>query len=99
MPGESAVVKSALLCAGVLPQEIDYIEAHGTGTQLGDPIEIQALSKVFSGSNKKIPVGSLKADIGHLDAAAGLTSLIKAVVSVKMMYREYGLPLFRRSAS
>lgn len=84
--GESAVITSALAFSGVSPHEIDYIETHGTGTKLGDPVEIQGLTKVFGHDDRKIPVGSIKADIGHLDVAAGLTSLIKAVLVIQNQY-------------
>jgi 3-oxoacyl-(acyl-carrier-protein) synthase/acyl carrier protein len=60
---------------------IDYIEAHGTGTRLGDPVEIKALSSVIKAHQlKEIPVGSLKSNIGHLEAAAGATGFIKAIL-------------------
>jgi len=57
--------------------EIDYIEAHGTGTKLGDPIELRAISQVYKNERKKIPIGSVKANVGHLDVASGITSIIK----------------------
>jgi len=77
--GEEEVIREALSLAEVEPSQIDYIEAHGTGTSLGDPIEFRALSRVFDHHVSALPVGSIKANIGHLDAAAGLTSVIKAV--------------------
>jgi len=70
--------------AGVLPHEVDYIEAHGTGTQAGDPAEARALNAVFSeGRKKKLPVGSVKTNIGHLEAAAGVAGVLKAIGAVK----------------
>jgi acyl transferase domain-containing protein len=72
--------------AGVEPETINYIEAHGTGTILGDPIEIKALTQAFRVStNKKgfCAIGSVKTNIGHLDAAAGVTGLIKTVLALK----------------
>jgi amino acid adenylation domain-containing protein/non-ribosomal peptide synthase protein (TIGR01720 family) len=80
--GQAQVIGSALQRAGIEPGSIGYIEAHGTGTKLGDPIEIAALRRVFSAvaGTKRIAIGSLKSNVGHLDAAAGVTGLIKAVM-------------------
>ncbi len=72
--------------ARISPEELGYIEAHGTGTQLGDPIEIQALSNAFAKyTNKKqfCAIGAVKTNYGHLDSAAGLLGVLKAVVSLK----------------
>ncbi len=83
--GQAEVVSAALANAGVGPESISYIEAHGTGTNLGDPIEIRALTKAFdSGSQKKgyCGIGSVKTNIGHLDAAAGIAGLIKTVLAL-----------------
>ncbi|HEY0736387.1 MAG TPA: type I polyketide synthase, partial [Herpetosiphonaceae bacterium] len=83
---QAAVVEEAQAMAGVEPEEISYIEAHGTGTTLGDPIEIQALTDAFRGGTDRkqfCAIGSLKSNIGHLDAAAGIASLIKAVLALK----------------
>lgn len=73
------VIKDAQEFAGVCPEDIDYIEAHGTGTKLGDPIEFEALKTVFSGYHDeyKCAVGSIKSNIGHLDTAAGVAGFIK----------------------
>ena len=82
------VITSALSQAGVAPDAISYIEAHGTGTLLGDPIELEALRAVlFTGRDSKRPcwIGSVKANIGHLEAAAGVASLIKVILA--MMHR------------
>jgi phthiocerol/phenolphthiocerol synthesis type-I polyketide synthase E len=83
--GQAAVVREALANAGVEPHTIGYIETHGTGTALGDPIEVQALAKVFRMANGKrtCGIGSVKTNIGHLDAAAGITGLIKTVLALK----------------
>ncbi|HEU5230862.1 MAG TPA: aminotransferase class III-fold pyridoxal phosphate-dependent enzyme, partial [Ktedonobacteraceae bacterium] len=84
--GQAAVIAEAQAIAGVDPETITYIEAHGTGTQLGDPIEIAALQKVFRAHPNKTgycAIGSLKTNIGHLDAAAGVASLIKTVLALK----------------
>ncbi|KAA3617208.1 MAG: acyltransferase domain-containing protein [Calditrichaeota bacterium] len=85
--GQADVIATAQAIAGVDPQDISYIEAHGTGTELGDPIEITALNQVFSAAetDKKqyCGIGSVKTNIGHLDAAAGVAGFIKTVLSLK----------------
>ncbi|MBV9789425.1 MAG: acyltransferase domain-containing protein [Chloroflexi bacterium] len=84
--GQAQVVTEALGYADVDPATISYIEAHGTGTALGDPIEIQALTKAFRASTDAsgfCAVGSVKSNIGHLGAAAGVASLIKATLALK----------------
>ncbi|HEX2959910.1 MAG TPA: beta-ketoacyl synthase N-terminal-like domain-containing protein, partial [Chitinispirillaceae bacterium] len=82
--GQRDVIESAYAMANVNPQDISYIEAHGTGTLLGDPIEVRALTEVFGqGTEKHCAIGSLKPNIGHLDAAAGIAGLIKTVLVLK----------------
>ncbi len=82
--GQVDVIKDALFMADVNPEDISYIETHGTGTLLGDPIEIEALSRSFNTSSKGYcPIGTVKSNIGHLDAAAGIAGLIKTVLSLK----------------
>jgi len=84
--GQSAVIRSALTVAGVEADSISFVEAHGTGTPLGDPVEVAALSQAFRGSTRPRPfcaIGSVKSNVGHLDAAAGITSLIKAVLAIE----------------
>lgn len=84
--GQAEVIASALSKAGVTADSIGYVEAHGTGTQMGDPIEVRALTKTFrAGTDKKgyCALGSLKTNIGHLDTAAGVAGLIKAVLSLE----------------
>ena len=84
--GQAEAVAEALFVSGVQPETISYIETHGTGTALGDPIEITALSKAFRDSTEKkgfCAIGSVKTNIGHLDAAAGVTGLIKTVLALK----------------
>ncbi|HEX6291106.1 MAG TPA: amino acid adenylation domain-containing protein [Herpetosiphonaceae bacterium] len=83
--GQAAVIEEALAMAGVAPETISYIETHGTGTPLGDPIEIAALSRVFGPVAKeaqRCALGSVKTNIGHLDAAAGVTGLIKTTLAL-----------------
>jgi acyl transferase domain-containing protein/acyl carrier protein len=84
--GQVDAIAEAQALAGIEAETISYIEAHGSGTPLGDPIEIAALTNVFRAStNKKgfCAIGSVKTNIGHLDAAAGVTSLIKTVLALK----------------
>ena len=84
--GQAKVIAAAQAIAGVHPESIGYIEAHGTGTALGDPIEIAALTQVFRAHTRKrqfCAIGSVKTNIGHLDAAAGVAGLIKAVLALR----------------
>jgi len=83
--GQTRVIAEALSMADVDPETIQYIETHGTGTRVGDPIEIQALTKAFGESDRvhSCAIGSVKANIGHLDEAAGVTGLIKTVLALE----------------
>ncbi len=84
--GQSRVIRAAHLFAEVEPETITYIEAHGTGTPLGDPIEVAALTQAFrvaTTANHFCAIGSLKTNLGHLDAAAGIAGLIKTVMALK----------------
>jgi len=82
--GQMGVIKGALNMAELEPNSIGYIETHGTGTLLGDPIEIESLKKVFKTSKKGIcKLGSVKTNVGHLDAAAGVAGFIKTVLILK----------------
>ncbi len=82
--GQAGVIKAALLMAEVEPESISYIEAHGTGTTLGDPVEVEALKLAFNTSRKGFcGIGSVKTNIGHLDAAAGAAGFIKTVLTLK----------------
>jgi acyl transferase domain-containing protein/acyl carrier protein len=84
--GQAEVIAEAIMLAGVEPETINYIEAHGTGTALGDPIEIKALTQVFHAYTQKkgfCAIGSVKTNIGHLDAAAGVAGLIKTALALK----------------
>tara|TARA_R110001606_G_scaffold26447_4_gene85367 strand:+ start:6210 stop:10838 length:4629 start_codon:yes stop_codon:yes gene_type:complete len=81
---QSRVIEAALSDARITAQDVAYIEAHGTGTKLGDPIELGALKKVFLETRAHpIHVGSVKSNIGHLEAAAGMAGLFKAIGAVK----------------
>jgi len=77
------VICRALQQAGLPPAEIGYVEAHGTGTPLGDPIEIGALTEVFGAEGRELAVGSVKTNIGHLEAAAGVAGLLKVVLGLQ----------------
>lgn len=81
--GQAKVIAAALQEAGVAPDDIDYVEAHGTGTQLGDPVEVAALARVFGGRSRMLALGSVKSNIGHADAAAGVAGLIKTVLALQ----------------
>ncbi len=83
---QQAVLRQALAAAGVDPLEISYIEAHGTGTSLGDPIEAHALAAVLGpgrAAGNPLVLGSVKTNIGHLEAAAGIAGLIKVVLALQ----------------
>src|SRR6218665_42216 len=83
--GQSEVIREAMALAGVESQQIGLIEAHGTATPLGDPIEVEALRCVFHrrGDGPPCALGSVKSNLGHLDTAAGIASLLKAVLAVE----------------
>ena len=83
--GQTAVVSEAMAVAGLSPADIGYIEAHGTGTPIGDPIEIRALDHVYGGQvpqGRRIPIGAAKAIFGHLEAASGVVGLMSAALSL-----------------
>ena len=83
-PSQEAVIRAALADGRVAPDDVTFVEAHGTGTALGDPIEVNALAKVFSRSaDRPLVIGSVKANIGHTEAAAGIVGLIKAVQALR----------------
>ncbi len=82
--GQAEVIAAAQALAGVAPASIGFVEAHGTATPLGDPIEVSALRQVFAGGPAgSCALGSVKSNFGHLDAAAGVASLIKAVLALE----------------
>ncbi len=82
--GQTEVIRAAQRFARISPESITYIETHGTGTSLGDAIEIQALKAAFNISRKGVcAIGSVKTNVGHLGAAAGMVGFIKAVLALK----------------
>ncbi len=88
--GQAAVIELAQELAGVSPDEVGYVETHGTGTRLGDPVEVAGLTRAFSrGTQRKgyCAIGSVKSSIGHTDAAAGVSGFIKAVLSLHYKMR------------
>jgi acyl transferase domain-containing protein/NAD(P)-dependent dehydrogenase (short-subunit alcohol dehydrogenase family)/SAM-dependent methyltransferase/acyl carrier protein len=85
-PSQVAVIRQALTNAGIQPGDVDYIEAHGTGTALGDPIEARALADVFGpgrASDCPLRIGSVKTNFGHAESAAGIAGLIKAILAIQ----------------
>ena len=83
-PAQEAVIRTALANSHVLPHEVGYIEAHGTGTPLGDPIEVNALAAVLGeGRDRPFFLASAKTNFGHLEAAAGVLGLMKVVLSMQ----------------
>ncbi|MBT6274398.1 MAG: acyltransferase domain-containing protein, partial [Chromatiales bacterium] len=83
-PAQRAMLQSALANAGLAPHQLDYIETHGTGTPLGDPIEVMAIARVLcEDRSEPLYIGSVKTNVGHLDAAAGVAGLIKVVMSLQ----------------
>ena len=86
LDGQVRLITAAQAVAGVSPDSIGYVEAHGTGTPLGDPIEVAALTQAFRQGTDGIGfcgLGSVKTNIGHLDAAAGVAALIKTVLALR----------------
>jgi thioester reductase-like protein len=84
--GQAEVIAMAQAAAGVDPESIGYVETHGSGTPLGDPIEVAALTKAFRAATDRqgfCAVGSLKASVGHMEAAAGIGGLIKTVLALE----------------
>ena len=83
--GQAGAISRALIDSGFKPKEISYIEAHGTATPLGDPIEMESLHTVFgkNSTSKQCAIGSIKSNMGHLTAAAGIAGLIKTVLAMR----------------
>lgn len=86
VPNEQAqerLLRQTLRLAGVAPAAVSYIETHGTGTPLGDPIEVNAIGTVFGDRQEPLMLGAVKSNIGHLEAAAGIASVIKVVLALQ----------------
>ncbi|MGQ0505343.1 MAG: alpha/beta fold hydrolase [Myxococcaceae bacterium] len=85
-PAQEAVIAAALERSGLDPAMVDYLECHGTGTRLGDPIEVQAAAKAYGLARSKdrpLLLGSVKTNIGHTEAAAGMAGIIKTVLAIR----------------
>ena len=85
-PGQRRVMEDALRRARLDPSEVDYLEAHGIGSALGDPIEVNAAAEVYGRNRpaeRPLLLGSVKTNIGHLEAAAGVAAVIKAVLAIR----------------
>ena len=85
-PAQEQVIREALFRAEITPSSVDYLEAHGTGTELGDPIEVQAAAAVYGeGRDGDVPLllGSVKTNIGHLESAAGVAGVIKVLLAMR----------------
>ena len=84
IPGQAACIQLAHRIAGINPETVSYVEAHGTATNIGDPVEIEALNMAFNHQvEKHCAIGSVKSNVGHLDAAAGITGFIKTALALK----------------
>ncbi|MEQ1568116.1 MAG: amino acid adenylation domain-containing protein, partial [Myxococcota bacterium] len=84
--GQAAVIAEALALAGVTADQVGYVESHGTGTAVGDPIEVEALGRAFRATTSRVGfcgLGSLKGLVGHLDVAAGVAGLCKVVLALR----------------
>ncbi len=82
---QEALARSVCARSSLAPHQVTYVEAHGTGTPVGDPVELGALGRVYgagAGRDKPLPVGSLKATLGHTEAASGIAGVIKAALAV-----------------
>lgn len=85
-PSQVAVMRAALADAGLAPADVHYVETHGTGTSLGDPIEVQALGVALGPGRSdatRLQIGSVKTNLGHLESAAGVAGMIKAVLMLQ----------------
>ena len=83
---QQALIRQALANAKVAPNDVAYVETHGTGTPLGDPIEVEALGAVFGHRQTPLVIGTAKRNVGHLEAAAGITGLIKTILMLQHGY-------------
>ncbi|KAK0615695.1 hypothetical protein B0T17DRAFT_656801 [Bombardia bombarda] len=82
--GQEAVIRKAMAKGGVQPDDITYVECHGTGTKVGDAIEVEALSRVFQPTrDSPLLIGAVKTNVGHSEAASGISSVIKATLAIE----------------
>lgn len=82
--GQAELMRAVLASSGLSANEVDFIEAHGTGTAVGDPVETAAIGRVYGQARTKpLPIGSVKSNLGHLEAASGMAGLVKAVLALK----------------
>ncbi|PAT36632.1 type I polyketide synthase [Vandammella animalimorsus] len=82
--GQAELMRQVLARSGLAAHDIDFIEAHGTGTAVGDPVESAAIGAVYGqGRTQPLPIGSVKANLGHLEAASGMAGLIKAILALR----------------
>ncbi|WP_406729648.1 beta-ketoacyl synthase N-terminal-like domain-containing protein [Streptomyces sp. GD-15H] len=78
------LVRAALDRAGLRPADLDYLEAHGTGTALGDPVEVNGMLRAFAGDTpERLPIGSVKSNIGHAESAAGIAAITKVLLQMR----------------
>lgn len=82
-PSQESVISESLARAGLSPRDVGYVEAHGTGTALGDPVEVLALSHAYADREQPLVIGSIKANIGHLEGAAGIAGVIKSIALLR----------------
>ena len=85
-PAQEAVIRDALGAAGIEPAAVDYLEAHGTGTELGDPIELRAAGTAYGEgrpADRPLLIGSVKTNVGHLEAAAGVAGVVKVLLAMR----------------
>ncbi len=83
---QRALIQQTLTAASIQPEQIDWVETHGTGTKLGDPVEVEALVKELTISGQKIPLGAVKSNLGHAEAAAGAAGLSKIILALQHEY-------------
>ncbi|KAJ9366241.1 hypothetical protein DTO282E5_9065 [Paecilomyces variotii] len=85
--GQEEVIRKAYRMAGLTVRDTDYVECHGTGTAVGDPMEVEGLSRVFQGSDRHYPllIGANKTNVGHSEAASGITAIIKCVLAFEKL--------------
>ena len=84
MLAQKQMLLDGLFCADLQPEDIDFFETHGTGTYLGDPIEVDAINQVYASATRTVPLylGAIKSQIGHCEAAAGITGIIKTALAL-----------------